>query len=52
MLIRENYCHKDGEKFIPKGFALGFLARLARPFVCKANGVVANFVPRKRHDAA
>ena len=40
---------KDVEKFIPKGFALGFLAGFARPFFGKANGVVADFVPRKRH---
>ena len=31
-------------------FALGFFARLPRPFFGEANGVVADFIPRKRHD--
>ena len=30
-------------------FALGFFARLPRPFLGETDGVVADFIPRKRH---
>lgn len=37
---------KDGEKFIPKGFPLGFLAGFTRPLIGKPDGIVSDFVPK------
>src|SRR3989304_2857694 len=40
---------KDLEKLVPKRLLLGTLASSAGPFTCKADGVLANFVPGNWH---